>query len=541
MKKVLAMLLALTLALSLAACQSPNNPSGTSSNPSASTSTGEETNNTGVSGSPSTDGTVTIGYTGTHDCYHPSSTVSNNYMASSILYDMLFEVDDETGEYGSRILSDYGWEEDGLTLRLTLKDGIYFADGTQMTAEDVLYSLYMYVAPGGRTDKYQHYKYIDFDAAYASEDGLTAYVVWTIPYSPAIGSLNCPILSKAFLETYDESDEIWYNAPLGSGPYEVKECVIDSYVTFALRDDYWAADEYSYDCQEITIRYYTDETAMYVDYQNYTLDAIYNISTNICEQIEAAGNQGVVNYVPLNDVTLLCFNSANEYLNDPAVREAIAHALDMNAIAEVGYGLLQTPATDHFSTAFDCYVEHENYNYDPEYAAQVLADAGYESGEITIEFVAANVDPQPAIAELVQAYLEAIGINVTVTNYDLGTALQYFQSGENDIALMSVTGGNATCIAMQVFNSMTADTPMIDRAITDETFNGYISEGMNSNDPEVYNAAFAAASQWLWDNYHALPIAEVTAALAYHDGTIASFNQSCIGRGCLGSIKLVQG
>lgn len=78
MKKVLAMLLALTLALSLAACQSPNNPSGASSNPSASTSTGEETNNTGVSGSPSTDGTITIGYTGTHDCYHPSSTVSNN-------------------------------------------------------------------------------------------------------------------------------------------------------------------------------------------------------------------------------------------------------------------------------------------------------------------------------------------------------------------------------------------------------------------------------------------------------------------------------
>ena len=540
MKKLLAMMLALAMVLSLAACGGGNS-SGNASDPASSgapESTAPESSAPAESSAPS-ELSGSKSEDGTHDCYHPSSTVSNNYMASSILYDMLFEFDDVTGEWNSRILSDYGWDDD-VTLHLTLKDGITFADGTQMTADDILYSLYMYVAPGGRTDKYQHYKYIDFDASHVSDDGMTAYVVWSRPYSPALSSLSCPILSKAFLEAHDESDQIWYTDPLGSGPYQVKECVIDSYVTFEQREDYWAAADYSYDCKEITIRYYTDETAMYVDYQNGVLDAMYNISSNVAKQVQDAGNQGVVNYVPLNDVTLMCLNSSNEYLADPAVREAIAHAVDMNAIAEMAYGALYQPATSHLASTLDCYQEHEGYSYDPDYAKKVLSDAGYKDGDIVLEFIAANVDPQPQIAEAVQAYLSTIGITVNVTKYDLGTALQYFQSGENDVALMQVTGGNSAKIPMQVFNGMTADTPMKDRAIPDETFNSYINDGLNSNDPAVYNAAFASADQWLWDNFEALPIAETTAALAYHDGTIAAFPQSCIGRGCLGSIQLVK-
>lgn len=536
MKRFLTALLAAALLFALAACGgNTENPVQTGAGAPAETG---PASTPAPAANPSGSTAVTLGYAGSHDCIYPSSTVSNDYSSAMLIYDLLLEMDDVTGEIKSRVLSNWEWEDD-VTIRLDLKDGIYFSDGKQMTGEDVLFSIYNYVAPGGRTDKFQHYKYIDFDASHVSDDGMSVYVVWSQPYSPAFRSLvGCSIMEKAFTEAHDESDEIWYTAPVGSGPFRVKDCMIDSYVTFEARDDYWDASEYSYDCTEITIRYYSDETAMYVDYQNGTLDALYNVSSTICEQIEQAGNQGTVSYIPKNDVTLLMMNEKhNPALADPAVREAIAYALDMDSIAALSYGVLYKPATSHLASSFDAYRAHEGYQYDPDHAKQVLESAGYKAGDITLDFIAANVDPQPKIAEAVQGYLSVIGINVEVQNLDLGTALVYFQDGENDLSVMQVTGGNPTKIPMSIFNGMNATTPMKDKSIADPTFNSYIDAGTNTTDESAANEAFAKADDWLYENYHALPIAETLSALAYNN-RIAAFPQSAIGRGCLASIDL---
>ena len=46
-------------------------------------------------------------------------------------------------------------------------------------------------------------------------------------------------MQKEFTQAHDNADQIWYTGPVGSGPYEITDCVQDSYVTFTLRDDYW--------------------------------------------------------------------------------------------------------------------------------------------------------------------------------------------------------------------------------------------------------------------------------------------------------------
>lgn len=83
---------------------------------------------------------------------------------------------------------------------------------------------------------------------------------------------------------------------------------------------------------------------MYIDYQAGNLDAMYGVGTTVASQVEAAnGGQGSVQYVSNNDVAFIMLNEDNEYLADPAVREAIACALDMTYITDVAYGLLGTP------------------------------------------------------------------------------------------------------------------------------------------------------------------------------------------------------
>lgn len=538
-RSILSLLLALLLTLALfAACSSDEKSTDTPANSTAATQgandddTGESSNEGGDNVSTA----VTIGYTGGHYICYPSSSITEDFICQSMVYDKLFEIDEYTGEYTSRVLDSYKWADD-VTLVMTLKDGIFFSDGKQMTGEDVLFSLENYVLQGEATDKYSYYQHIDFEASSISDDGMTVSLVWTMPYGPAQRQLNCSIMQKEFTEAHNDSDEIWYTAPVGSGPYEITDCVINSYVTFSLREDYWNSD-YSYDAAEITLKFYSDETAMYVDYQSGNLDALYNISTTVAEQIEAAGgSQGSVQYISNNDVSLIILNEDNEFLSDPAVREAIAYALDMDYITEIAYGILGTTAYSHYASTFDCYVKQDGYEYNIEKAKQLLADAGYSEGEITISWVSPDMSPQPSIGEAIQGLLSMVGINVNVQCYEFATALGMYLDGNADIMMMTVNGGNPTGEPDQCLSAFSASAPFICMSIEDETYNSYLSTGLTTVDEQARWEAYKLADQWLYDNFNALPLCETLAAIAYNS-RIASFDQSSVGKGCLGALKL---
>lgn len=529
MKKVLALLLSSAMALTLlSACgggETSQNPDG-SSQPTSSAS------------APGTDSTsVTIGYVGSHDACMPSSN-SNDFIQQAMVYDKLFEVDDNTGEYTSRTLSSWEWTDE-TTFVMTLKEGMTFSDGNPVTGEDVLFSIQNYVTnpAAPQTDKYPYYQYIDFDKSSVSDDGMTVTLVWKEEYGPAYRQLNCAILEKSFVEAHDNADMIWYTGPVGSGPYEITDCVQDSYVTFTLRDDYWNKD-YTYDATEITLKFYTDETAMYVDYQNGYLDAIYGIGSTVAQQIEAAGgSQGTVQYISNKDVTLLNLNDATPALQDTAVREAIAYALDMEAIASIAYGTLAAPAKSHFASDFPFYTEHEGYTYDVEKAKQLLADAGYQDGDIQLTCITTNNNPDPQIGEAIQGYLAAVGIEVTVSSYDLPTALGMYMEGQSDLTTLSVRGGNGTLEPYQVVSGIDENASFQCMANHDPEFNELLSIGLHSIDEDIRWDAYAQADEWLYDNFHSLPICETMSAIAYNS-RISSFNQSTVGKGCLGALTL---
>ena len=533
MKKMVALLLCGALSLSvLTGCGS----SGAASSSDASGGTTEQVAST-LPESKSAEGTVTIGYVGGDYACYPSSNSSDDFVKQGMVYDKLFEVDDTTGEYKSRILDSYEWTDDQ-TLVMTLKDGIYFSDGCQMTAEDVLFSIHNYIDQGESTDKYSYFKNIDFDKTSVSDDGMTLTLVYQAPYGPAERTLNVSIMDKEFTEQHDNSDDIWYTAPVGSGPYEITANVKDSSVTFTKRDDYWDSAEYEYDADEITLKFYSDETAMFMDYQSGNLDALYGVGTTTASEVQDAnGGLGTVQFISNNDVSFIILNEENEYLSDPVVREAISQALDMDYITEVAYGILGTAAKSHFASTFECYTEHDGYTYDVEAAKKTLEDAGYSDGDITIKWVSPDSDPQPAVGEAVQALLQMIGINVEVETYEFATALDMYLNGEADIMMMTVNGGNPTQEPYQSLSAFASGAAFTCMSIEDPTYNSYLDEGLNNVDTDTRWAAYEQADQWLYDNYNALPICETLSAVVYND-RVASFDQSAVGKGCLGSIKL---
>ncbi len=114
MKKFLALLSALAIMLSLAACGGSSSSESTTEE---SISSGTESSSSNSSSTGST--AVTIGYVGTHYACYPSSTSSEDFLCQYMVYDQLFEVDNTTGEYSSRVLESWEWT-DVQTLFMTL-------------------------------------------------------------------------------------------------------------------------------------------------------------------------------------------------------------------------------------------------------------------------------------------------------------------------------------------------------------------------------------------------------------------------------------
>lgn len=478
--------------------------------------------------------TVAIGTTDAHLYFYTcGSNESLNY-ARRLLFDQLFEIDDNTGNVISRVLDSWEWTDD-VTLKLCLKPGIKFSDGSALTGEDVLYTLKAYVDNGNAEAEF--FARIDFGSSRVEDNGETIYLVYNEPYGPAISTLMVPIQSKSFSESHPDGDDVWWSAPMGSGPYAVSDIVIDSYIEFTKRPDYW--DEgVSFDPDVITLRFYSDSTSMYADFMSGTIDVMLPLSSTQVDELKASSAEATIRIQSANDVLMFVFNLSNPAAQDKAVREAIAYAVDWNAVGIAGCGTLCSDASSHFATTFDCYTEHNDYEYDPEKAKAILAEAGYSDGDIILDYTCAAIANQDKIGEAIQSYLNQVGITLNVNVYGLAALIPMFIEGQGDCSIQTTTGGgggNPTKEPNKCLSTM-AENGFKIQAVTDETFNELLNSGLTTTDPQARVEIYRQVDNWLYNNVQAIPICEIMEAYAYNS-RIASLELSSITRGCLANIK----
>ena len=540
MKKILALVLALVMVLGLVACggETASAPAADST-PVASTPAAEG-DAAGEAEAPAEpkDTTVVLGTTSADYSCNPTSSYDSDFLKQGMVYDRLFEVDSVTGEYGSRILSSYEWT-DNVTLKMTLKEGITFSNGETMTMEDVLYTIQTFLDAGATTDKNGVLSNLDMEATAASmsEDKMTMSLVYAYDYGPALNTLNFSIHCKSFASQHEETDEIWFTDPVGSGPYVISEYVADAYVVFTLREDYWCTD-YTYDATEITLKFYTDENAMFIDYQAGNLDAMVNVSGTVAQQVSDDASLGTVQLYNDNNTIVFIVNEENEYLKDPVVREAIAMSIDRAYIAEVCKGILGEAATDLYAKTFDAYVDRSaDLVCDPVAAKKLLEDAGYSDGEIVLDWISPDQHPEPLIGECIQAMLSEIGITVNVNTYDLPTALGYHIAGATAISNMTTMGGNPTREPTTFIGSFNGGATFTSFAMDDKEYNEYYDTGLYNTDNAVRTEAYQKCAEWLISNHMIVPLIETSSAIVYNS-RIAEFPQATVGRSCLGDLKL---
>lgn len=526
--RILALLLALCTLLALAACSKDGDTKGDDTKGTASDG------KTDASGEKDT--TVTIGTSAAFGSFNPNSgtTQGDNYVGFMV-YSQLFDIDKETGEWYSPVSDDWGWDDD-TTLHITIKDGITFDGGAVMDANDVLATC-QYNIEFGNQRAGMWSGVIDWDNTTVSADGKTITFKYYNVYGGALTELCMSIADDEFLAAHPDGDDIWWTSPNGSGPYRVKDVVADSYVTYELREDYWDTSR-TFDCTEITVKYYSDANSMWAEYTNGEIDAVLGMNDTQVAAVQADSSLGTLVLRSTNNVPCMVMNEHNEYLSDVRVREAISYAVPWFEVGQIAWGSLAAEASSHFTSDMACYTDHSGtYTYDPDKAKEILADAGYAEGEITLLYVAVNETQQVRVMEAVQGYLSEVGINVSAETYELGTALpEYYFPGVNDMAIITPNGANYTREPWQFLSPLTNGL-FLDRSQSDPDYVALAEESNATTNFSARMDTFKKIDSWLYDNYWMFPYCEVMEAWCYNS-RIAEFDMLNNWYDCLGNIKL---
>jgi peptide/nickel transport system substrate-binding protein len=315
------------------------------------------------------------------------------------------------------------WEiaPDGLSWVFNLRPGVTFQDGTPFTAEDVAFSFERAMAEDSTNAQKQLFEGIN---SVNVIDDVTVEIGLDAPKGSLLFNLawgDAVILSPASAETNRTN-------PVGTGPFRFAQWVQGDRVELVAYEDYWGEKP---KLEKVTFKFISDPTAAFAAMMAGDLDAfpVFPAPENLA-QFEADPRFQVVVGTTEGE-TILAINNARAPFDDIRVRQAIAHAIDRQAIidgAMFGYG---TPIGSHFAPHHPAYEDLTGLSeYDPEKARALLAEAGHAGG-----FATTLALPPPSYArrggEIVASQLRAVGIEPQIVNMEWAQWLEQVFSGKD--------------------------------------------------------------------------------------------------------------
>ncbi len=428
----------------------------------------------------------------------------NPHETMHLVYDYLFERDGDTNELFSDVLEEWHYEDD-TTFIMKLRDGIKFTDGTQMTGEDVLFSMSCYM---DRQSPFAgQYTYIDFENSTVSEDGLTITLKTLYPYGPGPFNVFTPIVCKKWVEENGYDTEIWASAPNGSGPYKVESYVADVSCTLTLKDETW--NDYKSPVKSYVFTNYADKSTMFMDLENGVIDIALNISSTDFERVYAEGGDNIAVEAALGgSYDTFCMDTSNEFLSDKNVRLAIAYGVDWQAVGEASFGHLYEQPQSLLAPNSEFYnPDVKMYEYNPEYAKQLLEEAGYKDGEIHFNIIGSPQLGQDTVAESIQYYLAQIGITYEIEMYEMASTIPYWLGLEDHLPDTMLVGESCACDPYMHLQSLMLSTPngFPTAQVDDDKFNELADAAMGTTDPELRKQYFYELQQYAYDTCLVIP------------------------------------
>jgi peptide/nickel transport system substrate-binding protein len=344
--------------------------------------------------------------------------------------DKLFEplyITSAAGKLTPWLASGYTVSSNNLTWTFHLRPGIRFSDGTPLRASDVVWSINR-----ARTDKDGPLSFLDFAIKSIKADGNNA-VVFTLstPWAPFLSDIS--VFANAIMPANygGKTEKAFFKSPVGTGPWLLPSWTPDSNITLKRNPHYWQPGK-PY-LNSIAMNYVSDQNQQILQLRGGQAQIIDNVPPSSVSSLKTDSSVVVTDF-PAWEVDILVFNEQLPQFKDVNVRRAIAHAISTEEIVEAtGFGTSK-PAT----TLFPPSLEYSDPSvatlaYSLSDAKAELAKSKHPHGFKTKLLISGGVEKWSEFAQIIQAALKPLGIDVSITSLDHAAFETTFQKYDYDM------------------------------------------------------------------------------------------------------------
>jgi peptide/nickel transport system substrate-binding protein len=317
---------------------------------------------------------------------------------------------------------------DGKTYSFALRGGVKWHDGRDFTSADVAFSaleLWRTLQNFGR-DVFRNLEAVD------TPDAGTAVFRFAQPIPAQLLAASLPPLANVVPKHIYEGTDLANNPAninlVGTGPFRFGEYRRGEFFRLTRNPAYWAAEQPLLD--GIVYRVMPDKGAVAAALEAGELELACFGGVSI-EDMQRLGKLPTLEatakgYEALSYLSILEFNFARPELQNPKVRQAIAHALNPDAAVETVFHGFAKPAVGPIPTTDPVFhtTQLPRYPFDPKRAEALLDEAGYRRSANGTRF-ALRIVPAPffeqtrRIGDMMRQSLRQIGIEATIVNTDL--------------------------------------------------------------------------------------------------------------------------
>ncbi|WP_087972419.1 ABC transporter substrate-binding protein [Oceanobacillus rekensis] len=323
------------------------------------------------------------------------------------------------------------WEfTDNTTLLLNLREGVTFHDGTPFNAEAVKFNIERINSGESNISDLENIEKVEII------DEHTVELIFSQPDSSILLALSDRGGMMASPTAVEEYGEDYSLNPTGAGPFKMVNHIPNGEIVFEAFEEYWQEGQPYLD--KMTVKIMAEENTRINALKSGEVDLAYYLSPTNVQSLESDPNIVLKQVVPVK-FRMLYINTEYEHVNNKAVRQAILHGIDREAIVQAinfgkGEAAYQPFPADYWASDSELTIE-----YNPEKAKELLKEAGLENVSITMNHYTTAYEQR--IAEAIKSQLSEIGIEVNLQSMELSAAVSnYFSEKEVPVFLSSWTG-----------------------------------------------------------------------------------------------------
>ena len=514
-------------ALGLAACGGSKSGS-TATSGSASSAAGSSTGSVNTAG-------FTVQYGPNPETLDPALNSAINASNTIItIFEPLLIINENNEVVGGQAES---WEasEDGLTWTFTMRDGLKWSDGTDLTAKDFEYSFKRMANPDtaapyaatclGMIDGFDAAQAGDTDAlnVKASDDGKTLTIVLSYPCSYFDKMAAFAAMSPVQQATVEANGDSWCTSAdtfVSNGPYMITDWTPSERIVLTKNPNYVGGwDNSKIVSDTITLLLLEDSSAAFAAYNSGEAQLIKDVPTDEIPSLTKAEDGGDFYVDTILGTYYVSMNLQRDAFKDAKVRKALALAIDRDYIANtimqgtysaatnlVGPGIVDENGSFYDNANGGSPYIADDYEANLAEAKKLLEEAGYPNGEgyPTIEYSTNDSGYHVPLAEYLQQAWGDLGITLTINKMEWSSFTPARRAGEFDVARNGwVMDYNDPSNLVELFET---DNGNNDGKYTNPDFDAAV-EGSRVADASEHFAKLHEAEDILMEDMGCIPVA----------------------------------